>query len=125
MTEENSEGPPGPLDIKPPKVAITIAASWTLIAHNRNVLKGWEYLSRHTPEDAQHCYDWLHEHAMLARPRRCYALKGRAHAGCWCYEIGSGNRVYYKPDDATKTAVIYYAGPHPNAVPVPPKSLAG
>ena len=62
-------------------------------------------------------------HAMKPIRGRCYALKGKKKAGCWCYEIGSGDRVYYKPDDASKTAKVYYAGSHPNDAPDPPKNL--
>jgi hypothetical protein len=56
-------------------------------------------------------------------PGRCYALRGKKKAGCWCYEIGSGDRVYYKPDDASKTVKVYYAGSHPNVAPDPPKKI--
>ena len=115
-------GPPGDLGISPPN-AEPGAARWILVAHNRNVLKGWEWLCRNTPEDAQPCYAWLSQHATLPKPRRCYALKGKQFAGCWGYEIGSANRVYYKPDETDRKAVIFYAGPHPSGVPTPPKGL--
>jgi hypothetical protein len=98
-------------------------AAWTLVAHNKSILKAWDSLCRNTPEDAQHCYAWLSRHATRQIPRRCYPLKGKPNAGCWGYEIGSGNRVYYKPDDQSKRAVIYYAGPHPKSIPSPPKGL--
>jgi hypothetical protein len=59
---------------------------------------------------------------MKIRPRKCYPLKGKAYDGCWCYEIGGGDRVYYRPSADQKKAVIYYAGRHPKTVPTPPKS---
>ena len=123
MTRDEPEDPPEDLGVKPPKEAVASAHSWSLIAHNGNVLKAWIALCRSTPEDAQHCYSWLSQDATLGKRQRCYPLKGKMHAGCWAYEIGSGNRVYYKPDKSTKSAVIYYAGPHPRTVPAPPRNI--
>lgn len=114
--------PPADLSIKPPNPP-GVSASWHLIAHNKSVLKAWEALCRATPEDAQHCYSWLSHDAMLGKRQRCYALKGKAYAGCWAYEIGRANRVYYRPDKSSKSAVIYYAGPHPHWVPTLPKGI--
>jgi hypothetical protein len=77
---------------------------------------------RDTPQNAINAYDWLRMHATKPLPGRCYALKHKNYAGCWCYEIGSGNRLYYKPDEVTKRAIVYYAGPHPKGgIPTPPK----
>ena len=57
-------------------------------------------------------------------PLRCYPLKGKAYAGQWCYEIGSGDRLYYKPDEETKVCTVWYAGPHPKkGIPNPPANL--
>lgn len=44
-------------------------------------------------------------------------------AGVWCYEIGRGDRVYYKPDLRARKAIVYYAGPHPPKAPPPPRDL--
>jgi len=107
----------------PPDISPEAYREWTLIAHNKSVLKAWDSLMRNTPEDAKHCYAWLSSHATRPIPGRCYPLKGKPHLGCWGYEIGSGNRVYYKPDVQLKRALIYYAGPHPRQVPSPPKGL--
>ena len=99
-------------------------STWTLIAHDKKVLKGWARLARDTHENVVNAYDWLRKDAMKWKPGRCYPLRGEKHAGCWAYEIGSGDRLYYKPDPLTKTAKIYYAGPHPkSAIPAPPKEL--
>ena len=32
--------------------------------------------------------------------------------------MGSGHRVYYVPDEGSKTVDIYYAGPHPSKIPM-------
>jgi len=50
---------------------------WTLIAHNRRVVKGWEQLVHNTPENAINCFDWLRMRAMQPIPGSCYALKGK------------------------------------------------
>jgi hypothetical protein len=113
--------PPLDLTVKPPNEK-SFSRHWTLIAHNRAVLKSWIALAKNTPEDAAHCYDWLAEHAMRPKGQRCYALKGKLYTGCWAYEIGRGNRVYYRPNESTMTALIYYAGAHPNTAPVPPRT---
>ncbi len=97
---------------------------WSLFAHNKKVLRGWEQLARSAPENAINAYDWLRKHATKPMPGRCYALKHKKYAGCWCYEIGSGNRLYYVPNNDIKTAIIYYAGPHPKgSLPEPPKNI--
>jgi hypothetical protein len=123
MTGEETDHAEPSLDLKVPQAPESSEAAWTLVARNRNVLKAWDSLCRNTLEDAQRCYAWLSRDAMRRIPRRCYPLKGRAQAGCWGYEIGSGNRVYYKPDEQHKKAAVYYAGPHPNTIPTPPKDL--
>lgn len=96
---------------------------WSVVAHNKKVLKGWEQLVRNTPQNAINAYDWLRRHPTKSMPGRCYALKHKKYAGHWCYEIGSGDRVYYRPDDTNRTVTVWYAGSHPNAVPTPPESL--
>lgn len=123
MSEEGVDESPQRLEIEPPRHA-TVQAVWRLIAYNKSVLRGWEYLARNFPKDAEHCYDWLSQHAMRPRGTRCFALKGKQYAGCWCYEISAGNRVYYKPNEASQQALIYYAGDHPKGnAPVPPKGI--
>jgi hypothetical protein len=110
--------------IAPFKGANPIASTWILKAHTTRVLKGWEKLSRATQQNVVNCYDWMRRHATERIPGRCYALKHKTHAGHWCYEIGAGDRVYYKPEETSKTAIVWYAGPHPkDGIPVPPKDL--
>jgi len=52
---------------------------------------------------------------------RCYALRHQHYAGVWSYEVGSGDRIYYRPDEARRRVLVYYAGPHPAKVPYPPE----
>jgi hypothetical protein len=98
---------------------------WTIKAYNKKVLKGWKMLRESTPSDAARFVKWLTQDAMQPIPGRCYPLKGKAFVGIWAYEIGSGNRIYYRPNPSTKIAIVYYAGPHPATAPTPPKDLEG
>ena len=105
------DGPPG--------------SNWVLIAHNKRVLRDWEQIVRNRRQNAINAYDRLRMDAMTASiPKRCFALKHKNYAGCWCYEIGDGDRLYYKPNAETRRAIVYYAGPHPkDGVPLPPRDL--
>lgn len=112
---------------QPASVEITARAKgvpptepWSVIARDKKVRKGWEQLVRNTSANAINCYDWLVRHPMKPMPGRCYPLKGKEFAGHWCYEVGAGDRVYYQPDPASKKVTVWYAGPHPSAIPVPP-----
>lgn len=78
------------LDLQAPGDGEAAGGGWELKAHNRRVLKGWEWLCRHTPEDARRCYEWLRNDAMRPIPRRCYALGGRLYEGCWLTRLGAG-----------------------------------
>jgi hypothetical protein len=119
-TEEHSS-----LELKAPAKGDPPAKPiWTLVAHNKKVIKGWAELTRGTPENVINAYDWLRQGAMTPRVTRCFALRGKRYAGCWCYEIGPGDRLYYKPDEERKTATFWYAGPHPKrGIPFPPDEL--
>ena len=108
------------LDLVAPEKGDPPESPWRLIAHNKRVLNGWTKLARAKPANAINCYDWLRRDPMRRRPGRCYPLKGRKYSGCWCYEIGSGDRVYYKPDIESRTVRVYYAGEHPRGAPLPP-----
>ncbi len=117
--DPDRSGLKAPLKGDPPQESV-----WSLIAHDKKVLRGWNDLSRDTLENVVNAYDWLRSDAMKWKPGRCYPLRGKRYAGCWCYEIGSGDRLYYVPDAANKTATVYYAGRHPKgAIPIPPKAL--
>ena len=115
---ESSLGDEPGLSLQSP-AGTAIAGPWTLTARNRSVLKGWIRLCGRTPSNAQRCFAWLSADAMRRWPKRCYPLKGKRYEGCWCYEIGAGDRVYYQPFPSEKSVVIYYAGSHPPVAPVP------
>jgi hypothetical protein len=103
----------------PPSVPV-----WTLIPHDKKVLAAWERLSRDTSANIVNAYDWLSQRAMTPRGSRCFALRHAKYLGCWCYELGPGDRLYYKPDADKKIAIVWYVGPHPkDRVPPPPKDI--
>jgi hypothetical protein len=121
MPEGIGDDPSVPvLNISIPEGSSIIDKPWNLIAHNKKILKGWEVLCQDIPENAIRCYNWLREDPMRRIPGRCYELKHKHYAGAWCYEIGSGQRVYYKPRINQRDVLIYYAGRHPKKVPYPP-----
>lgn len=121
--DETSEERPG-FELTAPEKGDPPESPWSVIAYNKRVLKGWEWLARDTRQNAINCYAWLQRHPMRSMPGRCYALRGKKNSGCWGYEIGSGDRVYYKPDEASRTVMVYYAGPHPkDGIPPPPKDV--
>jgi hypothetical protein len=104
-----------PTDAEPPK------DPWVVLASNRKVLHGWESLCENLTENAIRCYHFLQADPMRRIPRRCYPLKHKNYQGVWCYEIGSGERVYYKLRIEQRVVLVYYAGDHPRKVPYPPK----
>jgi hypothetical protein len=100
------------------------ANPWTVLAYNKRALKDWEKLVRDTEQNAVNAFDWLVRHPMERMPGRCFPLKYSKHAGNWCYEIGAGDRLYYKPDEGTRTVTVWYAGRHPkDKIPAPPEAL--
>ena len=109
-----------PLEIPIPGPAGQNPGDWKLIAHNRKVLEGWRLLCRQILENAIRCHRWLREHPAKPIPGCCYGLKHKRYSGVWCYEIGSGQRVYYILRQSSLDVLIYYAGPHPKAAPYPP-----
>ena len=121
---EGLEGKPeavSSLGIEPPRGSVAeIQQSWSLTAHNKKVLRGWETLCQQLPENAVRCYEWLRRHPTERIPGRCYQLKHKHYAGGWCFEIGSGQRIYYKLRPEHNDVLLYYAGPHPAKVPHPP-----
>src|ERR1022692_3609228 len=122
MSADDSEAP-ARLRLRRPKEADAPSQGWTLVAHDKRALAGWNSLCENMPANAAHCHDWLSANAMLPKPGRYYPLRGRVYAGVWCYEIGRGDRIYYKPDLRARKAIVYYAGPHPPKAPTPPRDL--
>jgi hypothetical protein len=110
LAEPKTDHPPEPI--------------WTLRPRDKRVLREWKRLSRDTPANIINAYEWLSQRAMTLRGTRCFPLKGKKYAGCWCYELGPGDRLYYKPDEKTKTAVVWYVGAHPkDGIPAPPEDF--
>src|SRR4051812_1203129 len=73
-----------------------ISYGWVLVAQNKKVLKGWRELCSQIRENATRCYVWLRNDPTRHIPGRCYEMKHKHYAGAWAYEVGSGQRVYYK-----------------------------
>src|ERR1017187_7198917 len=70
------------IGIGPPKgSAGEIQQPWSLTAHNKKVLRGWETLCQQLPENAVRCYEWLRRHPTERIPGRCYELKHKHYAG--------------------------------------------
>ena len=122
LPDEAEESKLAPLKAKP-KTDTTPEPIWTLLPHDKQVVNGWEALARDTPAHIINAYDWLSQCAMTPRGSRCFALRHKAYAGHWCYEVSSGDRLYYKPDAGKKTAIVWYVGPHPSGIPKPPKGI--
>lgn len=117
---------------QPPSLAIVapegstekkIGQPWSLIAYNKKIVKAWERSARLFLRMQSAATEWLIEHPKEKIPGRCFELKYKQYAGIWCFEIGSGHRVYYKPREDQRDVLIYYAGPHPTKIPYPPKDI--
>ncbi len=106
---------------RPEHAATGATENWRLIAHDRRVVEGWRLICQQIPGNALRCYNWLSAHPTERIPRRCYELKHKNYTGAWGYEVGSAQRVYYKPRPENRDVLIYYAGPHPKrGIPYPP-----
>src|ERR1700689_2393492 len=107
MCDEVDEPPPS-LEILAPDSGSTPTSEglWSLIAYNKRVLKGWQDLCLALTENSRRCHEWLRAHPKKPIPRRCYELKHKHFVGTWAYEIGSGQRVYYKMREAKREVVI-------------------
>jgi len=121
FSEEDTPRPPARLSIPDGDDTTPIENPWTLLAHNRKVLHGWTLLCRSLAENAGRCYRHLQKDPTIRIPGRCYELKGKHYQGAWAFEIGSGERVYYKIRQSDRSVLVYYAGQHPSKVPYPPE----
>lgn len=90
---------------------------WQVVALNGSVNRAWEELIARAPKNAVRCYERLQTEPMIRQAGRVYPLKGKAYKGAWGYEVTGGDRIYYRPDPASRKVVVYYAGPHPKNVP--------
>jgi hypothetical protein len=68
----------------------------------------------------EECLQRLSSQPMVRIPRRVFPLKHAKYRGVWEYEVTSGNRVFYVPNEQYKTVLVYYAGKHLTPVPFPP-----
>ena len=94
--------------------------SWLVVALNRRVNRDWEAMLVRAPENTRRCYEDLCTVPMLRKPKRVFPLKGKLYKGAWEYEVTSGDRVFYVPDEERRKVVVYYAGKHPKSAPTPP-----
>ena len=93
---------------------------WEVVAHHERVNRAWEGLIDRAPSNAARCYQHLRTEPMTRQAGRVYPWKGKHYKGSWGYEVTRGDRVYYQPDPAARKVVVFYAGPHPKGVPLPP-----
>jgi hypothetical protein len=91
-----------------------------IYAHNKSALKGWNWLCANYGTSAQRSYDILRTNPRTKVPGRYYELRHKNYAGKWCHEVTGGSRLYFSINDERREVIIYYAGPHPNQVPIAP-----
>ena len=127
MTENQDEGSQSALvdRLLPAPAEFSSAGNaqgaWSVIAHNGRVTKSWLRLCENLRENCIRCYQWLQFTPMQPINCRCYALRHKNYAGVWAYEVGSSERIYYRPDEDRRRVLVYYAGPHPSKIPYPPE----
>jgi hypothetical protein len=85
-----------------------------------HVFKSWAEVCRNTPDNARRAWTLLTTDPTRSIPRRLYDLKGVRYRGCRGYEMGSGDRLYFKLNIPDKKVLVYYVGKHPNSVPTAP-----
>ncbi|BAY10716.1 hypothetical protein NIES2098_38920 [Calothrix sp. NIES-2098] len=72
-----------------------------------------------SPENTKRCYEDLCTAPMTRKPRRVFPLKGKKYKGVWEYEVTSGDRIFYIPDESHRKVLVYYAGEHIQPAPTP------
>lgn len=92
---------------------------WVVVAKNRRVNRDWLELVQRYPDNAKRCYKFLRTHPTQRVRGRVFPLKGKKYKGAWEYEIASGDRVFYVPDQEMKKVRVFYAGEHPKKTPEP------
>lgn len=120
MTTESEMGNRAMPRLTAPPSAPTSESDWAVVAYNRKVNKSWEALVQRAPENCARCYEHLARTPLQRWPGGVYPLRGKKYPGAWGYEVTSGDRVYYVPNEREQRVVVYFAGPHPDAVPSPP-----
>ncbi|BAZ27688.1 hypothetical protein NIES4074_01150 [Cylindrospermum sp. NIES-4074] len=112
-------------NVEPPQVKLSEPALsqtigiWLVVAKNRRVNRDWEALMQRYPENCCRCYEDLCNAPITRQPKRVFPLKGKVYKGAWEYEVSSGDRVFYVPDEEQLKVVVYYAGKHPKNAPIP------
>ncbi|GAA6622641.1 hypothetical protein [Scytonema sp. NUACC26] len=91
---------------------------WLVVAKNRRVNREWEALTQRYPQNCYRCYHDLCT-SPTTRRHRVFPLKGKPYRGAWEYEVASGDRVYYIPNEEKLKVVVYYAGKHISPAPKP------
>jgi len=72
MSDGVDEDSPAPvLEISVPEGIATVQRPWSLVAHNKKVIKGWEALCQELPENSVRCFNWLRADPMRKIPGRC------------------------------------------------------
>jgi hypothetical protein len=111
-------------ELKAPSKGDPPKEPWSVVAYNKSRLADWEQLVRNTEQNAINAFDWLVRNPIMRMPGRCYPLRHSQYRGHWCYEIGAGDRLYYRPYEDEKKVVVWYAGKHPkDRIPLPPRAL--
>ena len=127
MPEKSEDSPKSTAE--PPEVNLTAAGlledkaenelSWLVVAKNRRVNRDWEDLISRYPENTLRCYRHLCASPTQRQQGRVFPLKGKRYQGAWEYELTGSERVFYIPYESDLKVVVYYAGRHPKAAPVP------
>ena len=94
---------------------------WTVVARSERVNRDWQRLIERAPENAACCYAYLRAAPMTRYPGRVFPLRGKLYRGVWEYEVARGDRLYYRPDPVARKVIVYYAGPHVDPAPAPPR----
>ncbi len=112
-------------NVEPPEVKLSAPTlyqtlgTWLVVAKNKRVNREWEALMQRYPENFSRCYEDLCNAPTTRQPKRVFPLKGKVYKGAWEYEVTSGDRVFYIPDEEQLKVVVYYAGKHPKNAPIP------
>lgn len=101
-----------------PKIS-KVNGIWKVVAKNRKVNKAWEALMLRYPENTNRCYEDLCTIPTTQKPRRVFPLRGKKYQGIWEYEVSSGDRVFYIPDENQMIVFVFYAGKHIKPAPTP------
>jgi hypothetical protein len=102
------------------------AGEWTLIFADNAAASGWEDLCKTAPGPTRDAWDHLSKNPRSREPNPNRVSQLKSDLGVrevkgkkleqWQYEVTGAGRIWYCPDDATKTVFITYAGVgHPKA----------